>query len=166
MRTECRTIVCAIYVVFALSGCSVAMALSGHPEPNFKAFEVGSSQQQVEIQFGKPVSTRPLENGKREDTYRYEIGNAPNGHRALFNFYLDLATIALWEIPGTIIEASLGHKEETKIVYGPDNRVLEILGYVPPPPSPALKQAMEEQEKYARPALTQTESPAGPIDTK
>src|SRR6266498_2659269 len=94
----------SLYMVLSLSGCSMAMALSGKPEPNFDGFEVGSSRKQVELQLGTPTSTKPLENGKKEDIYKYEIGNAPNGHRALMNFYIDWATIGIWELPATIIE--------------------------------------------------------------
>lgn len=152
------TLICSL---LTLSGCSVAMALSGHPEPNFDAFEVGSNRKQVEIQLGAPISSRTLENGKREDTYRYEIGNSPNGHRAMMNLYIDLATIGIWELPGTIIEAMMGHQEESRIVYGPDDRVLEINGYRPPAPSAELKKAREAQEKYKQPPAPQadTDSP-------
>lgn len=43
-----------------LSGCSVAMALSGTPEPNFEAFEVGSNRKQVEIQLGSPIASQQV----------------------------------------------------------------------------------------------------------
>ena len=78
-----------------VTGCSVAMALNGHPEPNFKAFEIGSSRQVVETQLGHPNASQPLEDGKKKDTYQFEIGNSPNGHRALINFYLDFVTIGI-----------------------------------------------------------------------
>jgi len=134
MKTRDATLLAVALSALVLTGCSVAMALSGHPEPNFDAFAVGSSRKQVEIQLGTPVSTTKLESGKREDTYRFETGNAPNGHRAMMNVYIDLVTIGLWELPGTIIEAMMGEEHETTIVYSADNRVLEIKGYRPPPP--------------------------------
>jgi hypothetical protein len=135
-----------------LAGCSIAMALSGTPEPNFDAFEVGSTRKQVETQLGNPATTQALGEGKRLDIYRYEIGNSPNGHRALMNFYIDLATIGIWELPGTIIEAMMGREEESRIIYGAQDRVLEIHGYRPPPPSPELKKAVEAQDKHRRPS--------------
>jgi hypothetical protein len=134
-----------------LSGCSIAMALHGNPEPNFEAFEVGSTRKQVELQLGTPVSSKALTDGKREDTYRYEMGNSPNGGRAAMNLYLDLATFGIWELPGSIVEASMGHREESRIIYGPDHVVLEIHGYRPPEPSPELKAAQEAHEKYKQP---------------
>lgn len=143
----------ALYLMLTLSGCSIAMAMSGNPEPNFDAFDVGSTRKQVEIQLGTPASSRPLENGNREDIYRYQMGNSPNGARAWMNFYIDLGTIFLWEVPGTIIEAMQGREEESQIVYGADDRVIKVKGYRPPPPSVELKAAREAQEQYKmRPA--------------
>ena len=83
------------------------------------------------------------------------MGNSPNTGRAWVNFYVDLATFALAEPILTVIELLQGHDEETRIVYGPDNKILEIHGYTPPPvskvvikaESPALKsKAMIEAE--------------------
>ena len=124
------------------------MAMHGTPEPNFEAFDVGSPRKQVEIQLGKPTSTESRADGKRLDIYRYEVGNSPNGHRAMMNLYIDFATIGIWELPGTIIEAMMGHMEESRIVYGANDRVLEVHGYRPPPPSPEEKKAMEQQERH------------------
>lgn len=137
-----------VYCLFTLSACSVAMAMSGNPEPQFDAFEVGSSRKQVELQLGSPAGSRVLESGKKEDTYKYQVGNSPNGHRALMNLYLDLATLMLWEFPGTIVEAMMGENEESRIVYGPDDRVLEIHGYRPPSPSPELEAARKAQDQH------------------
>ena len=133
-----------------LSGCSVAMALHGNQEPNFDAFEVGSTRKQVEIQLGTPVSTTSLSNGAKEDTYRYEMGNSPNGARATLYFYYDVGTFGLAEPILTLIELFQGHDEETKIVYGSDDHVLEIKGYTPAPPSPELKAAQEAQAQYIK----------------
>lgn len=132
----------------SLSACSVAMALSGTPEPNFDAFEIGSSRKQVEIQLGSPISSQTLDGGKKADTYTFEMGNSPNGHRAMMNLYIDLATIGLWELPGTVIEAMMGDEQQTTVVYGPDDRVQEIKGFRPPPPSKALRDARDGQDKY------------------
>ncbi len=155
MKSALVVVATGLYVLLALAGCSVAMALHGTPEPNFKAFEVGSSRQQVEIQLGKPVASQPLGEGKKKDSYRFEIGNSPNGHRALMNFYIDLGTFGLWELPGTIVEAMMGHDEETRIIYDANDRVLAIEGYTPPEPTGALKEAIEAQEKLGQPAPEQ-----------
>src|SRR6266487_4250491 len=155
MRSALAVLATGLYAMLALAGCSVAMAMHGNPEPNFKAFETGSSRQQVEIQLGKPVASQPLGEGKKKDSYRFEIGNSPNGHRALMNFYIDLGTIGIWELPGTIVEAMMGHQEETRIVYDANDRVLAIEGYTPPEPTGALKESIEAHEKFDQPAPKQ-----------
>ncbi len=137
-------------LLFVLPGCSVAMALHGNPEPNFKAFEVGSSRQVVEIQLGKPIASQVLDDGRKRDTYQFEMGNSPNGHRALMNLYIDFATIGIWELPGTIIEARMGRKEESQIIYTAEDRVAVIEGYAPPAPSAALQESIEAHEKWDR----------------
>ena len=141
-----------------LSGCSVAMALHGHQEPNFEAFEVGSTRKQVEIQLGTPLSTTSLTDGTKEDTYKYEMGNSPNGARATLYFYYDFFTIGLAEVIFTPIELFQGHDEETKIVYNSDDRVLDIKGYTPAPPSPELKAASEAQEQHTKRPVTEPSS--------
>src|SRR5438309_6579734 len=134
MKSALVVVATGLYVLLALAGCSVAMALHGTPEPNFKAFEVGSSRQQVEIQLGEPVASQPLGEGKE---------------------YIDLATFGIWELPGTIVEAMMGHDEETRIIYDANVRVLAIEGYTPPEPTGALKEAIEAQEKLGQPVPEQ-----------
>ena len=145
-----------LYSSLALSGCSIAMALNGHPEPNFEAFEVGSTRKQVEIQLGIPVSSVARSDGQREDTYRYEMENSPNGARATLYFYYDSVFLGLSDPVFTMIEAFQGHKEESRIVYSVDEWVVEIQGYRPPPPSPELKAAREAQEQYTKRPSTGT----------
>lgn len=142
------TALCGICATLILSGCSIAMALHGHPEPNFEAFEVGSTRKQAELQLGIPTSTKMLEDGKKEDTYKYEMGNSPNGARATLYFYYDLATFGFAEPIFSLIEVFQGHDEETRIIYGLDDRVLEIKGFIPPPPSSELRAAQEAQQQH------------------
>ncbi len=135
-----------LLVIF--DGCSVFMAMNGTPAPNFDAFEVGSSRQLVEFQLGAPKASEPLQDGHSRDTYEFEVGNSPNNHRALMNLYIDLATLGLYEIPGTFIEASMGEMKQTSIVYDKDDRVVAIEGYTPPPPSAAHQKAKDNQKKW------------------
>src|SRR5689334_22087839 len=157
------TTVCGLYVAFVLSGCSIGMALSGNKQPNFDFISIGAPRNQVEAELGHPAATNESTEGKQEATYKYEMGNSPNTGRAWVNFYVDLYTIGLAEPILTVIELLQGHDEETRIVYGPDNRILEIHGYTPPPvskvviktESPASKakaviEAEELQKQYER----------------
>ena len=159
MAHKIVTTVCGLYAILVLSGCSIGMALSGNKQPNFDYIVVGAPRNQVEAELGHPVTMSELTKGNQEATYKYEMGNSPNSGRAWVNFYVDLATIGLAEPILTVIELLQGHDEETRIVYGSDNTVLEIHGYTPPPvskvviepeshPSKAVMEAEELQEKY------------------
>ena len=116
-----------------VTGCSVAMALNGHPEPNFKAFEIGSSRQVVETQLGHPNASQPLEDGKKKDTYQYEVDNSPNVYRALGNLISIIAvpvTFGISELENTSFEAMQGHKDETRVIYNSEDRVVDFEGRI------------------------------------
>jgi hypothetical protein len=134
--------------MLVLSGCSIAMALHGNKEPDFDHIKVGAPKEEIESEFNQPGTVKDLGDGKTEVSYRYEMGNSPNPGRATVHGYIDLATLGLAEPILTLIELFQGHDEETQIVYGPDNKALEVLGYTPPPLSAELKSAQAEQEKY------------------
>ena len=148
MALRIVTTVLGLYAILVLSGCSIGMALSGEKEPNFDYIVVGAPRNQVEAEFGHPAATNGLTDGKQEATYKYEMANSPNTGRAWVNFYVDLATIGLAEPILTVIELVQPHDEETRIVYGSDNRVLEIHGYTPPPISKVVIDTQDSQEKY------------------
>jgi hypothetical protein len=148
MALRIVTTVCGLYAILVLSGCSIGMALSGEKEPNFGYIAVGAPRNQVEAEFGQPAATNVLTDGKQEATYKYEMANSPNTGRAWVNFYVDLATIGLAEPILTVIELVQPHDEETRIVYGADNRVREIHGYTPPPISKVVIDSQDSQEKY------------------
>jgi len=149
-----------LYAILVLSGCSIGMALSGNKQPNFDYIVVGATRNQVEAEFGHPTATNDSTDGKQEATYKYEMGNSPNTGRAWVNFYVDLATIGLAEPILSIIELFQGHDEETRIVYAPDNKILEIHGYTPPPISKVVIEAEESQEKYVERRRNSQSAPA------
>ena len=158
------TTVCGLYVAFVWSGCSIGMALSGNKQPNFDFISVGAPRNQVEAELGHPAATNESTEGKQEATYKYEMGNSPNTGRAWMYGYAWLTIIGILGEPiYSLIELNMGHDEETRIVYGPDNKILEIHGYTPPPvskvviktESPASKakaviEAEELQKQYER----------------
>ena len=147
MTIKILTVVCGLYAAFLLSGCSIGMALSGNKQPNFDFISVGAPRNQVEAELGHPAATNESTEGKQDATYKYEMGNSPNTGRAWVNFYVDLATFALAEPILTVIELLQGHDEETRIVYGPDNKILEIHGYTPPPVSKVVIKAESPASK-------------------
>ena len=143
------TTLCGLYAAFVLSGCSIGMALSGEKQPNFDYIAVGAPRNQVEAEFGHPAATNESTDGKREAIYKYEMGNSPNTGRAWVYGYAWLTIIGILGEPiYSLIELNMGHNEETRIVYGPDNRVLEIHGYTPPPMAKVVIEAEESQEKF------------------
>jgi caspase domain-containing protein len=150
MATKVITTTCGLYAVLILSGCSIAMALHGNREPNFEHITVGATKEEIDYEFNKPGTSKDLGDGKTEVTYKYEIGNSPNPARAGVNGLIDLYTIGIAELILTPIELFKGKDVETRIVYGPDNKALEVLGYTPPPISATVEMAQEEQEKYIR----------------
>jgi hypothetical protein len=124
------TALVAAYVLVACTGCAVYLAHKGHPGANLEVLGVGTSEQKVEHEFGTPSSSEPLGAGKRLSRYRVELTKQPNYARSTVHLLLDLTTLGIWELPGSIYELSSEHRKgEVGIVYGPDDRVLEIQDY-------------------------------------
>ena len=148
MAMKIMTVVCGLYAMLTLSGCSIAMALHGNKEPNFEHIKVGAAKVGIDFEFNQPGTSKNIGDGKTEVTYKYKMGNSPNPARASIYGYYDLILFGIPEPVFTLIELFQGHDEETRIVYGPDSKALEILGYTPPLLSAEIKVAQEEQEKY------------------
>src|SRR5439155_1348357 len=129
----------------------------------FDVIKVGAAREEVEFELGKPASSQEMSDGKKVDSYKYEVGNSPNPGRASIYGYYDLATIGLAEPIFTIIELVQGDDEETQIVYGPDDRVLEVHGYTPPPVSAELKADEEAQEQHKRKRPTPKTTASDPV---
>lgn len=160
MVNQVLLIVLSLNGLLALSGCSIVMALHGPAEPNFDHITVGATREQIDFDFNQPGEAKAIGDGKTEVTYKYEMGNASNPARASIYGLYDLLYIGIPEPIFTLIELFQGHDEETRVVFRPDNRALEILGYTPPPPSDALKAARAEQEKFVRKRPTEQSSPS------
>jgi hypothetical protein len=144
----------------------MVMAAHGHPEPNFDKIKIGASRDVIEQEFGKPVSTHPLEDDTQEASYKYEMGNSPNPGRATVYLYAYLTIIGIFGEPiYSLIELMQGTDEETTVVYGSDNRALKISGYEPPPPSPALQAGELEQSRYRAPGGRSGASPNEAVAT-
>lgn len=150
MRNKIATMLYGLYTLLTLSGCSVMMAMVGDKEPDFEHIKVGATKEEIEFEFNQAGMPKDLGEGKTEVIYNYTMGNSPNPARAAIYGYYDLATLGFAEPVFTVVEFFVGHNEETKVVYDADNRAIQISGYTPPPPSPEMKAALEEQEKHVR----------------
>ena len=124
------TALVAAYVIAANTGCAVYLAHKGHPGAHLEALGVGISEQHVEHELGTPSSSELLGAGKRLSTYRVELTKQPNYARATVHLLLDLVSLGIWELPGSVYELSSGHRQgDVGIVYGSDDRVLEVRDY-------------------------------------
>lgn len=138
-----------VFYFFSLTGCSVIMAMNGEPEPDFDVVKIGLTRNEAEKQLGKPIHSELTRDGLKKDSYEFERGDPPNGHRALMNLYIDFATIGLWEFPGTIIEAMMGEDQTTVLTYSSNDRIQQIEGYVPPEQSQEHQEALKAQGEYS-----------------
>ncbi|MBI4642541.1 MAG: hypothetical protein HY790_08135 [Deltaproteobacteria bacterium] len=114
-----------ILAVLLLAGCSVGMALYGHSEPDLRNIQVGKDRKEVESYLGKPVKTK-TEDWRTIAVYKYQVGNEPAPARAGMHAILDVGTLGLWEFIGTPIELIKGSTRRLTVIYGPDNKVVEI----------------------------------------
>jgi hypothetical protein len=115
-------------VLAACQGCSIYLAHGGHPGTNLEAFGVGTLEQDVESKLGTPSAVEPIGGGKRRAVYRVETTKQPNNLRAATHAILDYATLGIWELPATLYELRREHRMgDVGVVYGPDDRVLEIV---------------------------------------
>ena len=147
-----REVITAVLVglSFALSGCSVGMALSGKKDPNLGAFRVGSTRGEAELHLGSPTSSVTTPDGGRTDIYEYELGNEPSAGRAIGHGIMDVLTLGLWEFVGTPIEGFTGSTHRISIVYGRDDRIIAInQAPVPPPPAEKTKEGEGAPERHA-----------------
>src|SRR6185503_54602 len=130
------------------TGCAVYLAGKGQPGTHLEALGVGTSEQHVEYELGTPSSREPLGAGKRLSTYRVALTKQPNYARSTVHLVLDLATLGIWELPGSISELAGEHRKgDVGIVYGPNDRVLDVQVY----------QAIEGQSRCEGHAQTEKE---------
>ncbi|MEY4526464.1 MAG: hypothetical protein RL768_183 [Nitrospirota bacterium] len=167
MKNTLMTIFGALYATVVLSGCSIGMALSGHPEPDFGYITVGASREELEFELGKPTSEQVLADGKKESVYKYEMGNTVNAGRAAVWGYAWLTIIGILGEPiYDLIELSQGHDEETRVIYDAQNSAIEISGYTPPALSETEKAARAAQEEHVRkrpkPSTERQTAPSNP----
>jgi TolB-like protein len=125
-RSRALEILLSLALAAGASGCSIAMALSGHKDPHLSAFHVGSTKEEVEFQLGPPKETHPTNYGARTDVYEYEVNNEPSGARAVMYLIYDIFTFGISEVVFTPAELMTGEKKRLPIYYGSDGHVAGI----------------------------------------
>ena len=108
-----------------LAGCSVGMAMSGKPDPNISALDVGQDRDVVILNFGQPAKTLMTDN-ERTDIFELERGNEQSIGRATGHAVMDLLTFGVWEIIGTPIEGFAGDTITLQIEYDKNNKVQSV----------------------------------------
>lgn len=138
---------CLLTIILAMCsfGCSVGMSLSGKPDPNLGIVKSGASRGEVELQLGEPVATIQEDGGCTRCLYEYSQGKNPSAGRAIAHGAMDVLTLGLWEIAGTPIEGFKGTKRRIQIVYGPDNKIINVLSAAPEPKTPPAAANPESQ---------------------
>jgi hypothetical protein len=104
------------------AACSVGMALHGEKQPDLSVLKVGAERSQVEAALLAPESVVSLPDGRTQRTYFFEVGNEPSAGRAAVHGALDILTFGLWELSGTIIEATQGDDMQV-VVYDAAGKV-------------------------------------------
>ena len=108
-----------------LAGCSVGMAMSGQPDPNIGALDVGQSRDVVILNLGQPTKTLRADN-TRTDVFVLERGNEQSVGRAAGHAVMDLLTLGIWEVVGTPIEGFAGETLTLQIEYDEEDRVRSV----------------------------------------
>jgi len=108
------------------TGCSVGMASSGTPDPDMNKLKEGVTREQIESTFGEPEEIATNDQGNQVAIYEYEIGNNPDEKRAVAHFALDVYTLGLWEVVGTLMEAVKGDTYELEVTYDKNNQVINF----------------------------------------
>ena len=121
-------VVPALYLLLAslfLAGCSVGMAMSGKPDPNIGALDMGQSRDVVILNLGQPTKTLLADN-KRTDVFELERGNEQSIGRATGHAVMDLLTLGGWELIGTPIEGFAGDTITLQIEYDEEDKVKSV----------------------------------------
>lgn len=109
-------------------GCSVALAMASPDGPDRSIVCAGSCRRVVEHQLGSPCRTGP--GGKPGETiavYCYRGLPTTKAKRVAAHVIGDILTFGLWELHGTMLEAtSSNDHSEVAVIYGEDDRVLKV----------------------------------------
>ncbi len=99
--------------------------MSGKPDPNIGALQIGQKRDIVLLNLGQP--TKPsVKEEKRTDVFHLERGNQPSAGRAVGHAAMDVLTLGLWEVVGSPIEGFIGDTFTLSIEYDADETVTSI----------------------------------------
>ena len=99
--------------------------MSGTPDPNVGALDIGQSRDIVLLNLGQPTRTIATEEG-RSDIFQLERGNQPSTGRAVGHAVMDVLTIGIWEVVGSPIEGFTGDEFTLSVEYDAEDKVKKI----------------------------------------
>jgi hypothetical protein len=112
--------------ILNVSGCSVYMAANQPGKKDLGVLEYGTPRQDVVAELGTPIWSEKR-NQETVEIHKFKQGYSKPAKlgRALFHAIADVASIGVWEIPGTLIETvGLNGTDTTaKVSYDAEGRV-------------------------------------------
>lgn len=121
-----------IYVVFVsisllnYTGCSALIAAKEIKKTDLTLVKQGSKKNSIDAQIGEPYSTKHLNNGNIECTYKYYRGKKPDIARSINWIGLDLFLFFIPEIITTPYEIIQIDKEIVQIIYDENENFIRI----------------------------------------
>ncbi len=107
-----------LLVAIMAQGCSIGMAFSGSDDFNYNTLEKGASPGITGAKIGSaPIFVERKTDSTKTEVYEITKGDEASTGRGIGWIVLDLATCFIWEIPGTILEAT---------VWGGDDYILTV----------------------------------------
>lgn len=113
-------------VMVSTQGCSVYLAAHQPDKKDLTVLERGTPRQDVAAELGAPIWSEDR-NKDTVEIYKFKQGYSKSVKlgRTLFHAIADVASIGVWEIPGTLIEKVGLHGMDTtaKVFYDAEGRV-------------------------------------------
>jgi hypothetical protein len=113
-------------VMVSTQGCSVYLAAHQPDKKDLTVLERGTPRQDVAAELGAPIWSEDR-NKDTVEIYKFKQGYSKSVKlgRTLFHAIADVASIGVWEIPGTLIENVGLHGMDTtaKVFYDAEGRV-------------------------------------------
>ena len=121
-----RSMLVALTLGAALSGCAANMAAKGSDGPDLSVVSQEATRLDVERQLGSPEQLQQQANGDWVAVYDVEPRTKPNLARAAGHGTLDLFTFGLWEVVGGPLEVAHARRVLVTARYDNSGKLLQL----------------------------------------
>ena len=121
-----RSMLVALTLGVALSGCAANMAAKGSDGPDLSVVSQEATRMDVERQLGSPEQLQQQTNGDWVAVYDVEPRTKPNLARAAGHGTLDLFTFGLWEVVGGPLEVAHARRVLVTARYDDAGKLLQL----------------------------------------